>query len=66
MFRKDGAVWGFYEGVFFNRPPQHQKMRTFELRWLGAIADRYRGSKTRIIFFQAPRGPVHVPTPLLP
>jgi hypothetical protein len=56
----------FFEQTFFHKAPQHGKMRAFEVRWLGALADLYRGSKTRIVFFQAPRGPVHGPTPRLP
>lgn len=30
----------------------------YRRRWFGAILDRYRGSKTKIIFLQLPRGPV--------
>lgn len=48
----------------FGQPPQRQMNRTFEVRWLGALADLYRGSKTRIIFFQAPRSPVPRPVSL--
>jgi hypothetical protein len=47
----------FLEETFFRNPPQRGRMRAFELRWLGAVADLYRGSKTRIVFFQAPRSP---------
>jgi hypothetical protein len=47
----------FYEETFFRNAPQKGRMRAFELRWLGAVADLYRGSKTRIVFFQAPRSP---------
>jgi hypothetical protein len=44
--------------------PQTGKTRAFQVRWLGAFADLYRDSKTRIIFIQAPRAPFLRPTPL--
>ena len=47
----------FLETLFFQKVPQRGKVRAFEVRWLGALVDRYRDSKTRIIFFQPPRGP---------
>ena len=55
----------FLTEMFFHKPPQRGRMRAFEVRWLGALADLYRDSKTRIVFFQAPRGPVHAPAPHL-
>jgi hypothetical protein len=30
----------------------------YRLRWIGAIVDRYRGTRTRIVFYRLPRGPV--------
>ena len=30
----------------------------YRLRWIGAIIDRYRGTRTRIFFYRLPRGPV--------
>jgi hypothetical protein len=51
-------------GIFFSQPPQHGRNRAFEVRWLGALVDLYRGSKTRIIIFQAPRSPAPRPTSL--
>jgi hypothetical protein len=48
----------------FSEPPQKGMNRAFELRWLGALVDLYRGSRTRIILIQAPRSPAPRPTPL--
>ena len=47
---------------------QYTGRRTAYLRqWLGRIAQRYRGSRTRLIFFRLPRGPVVRPyTPYAP
>ena len=53
-----------YTSMFFSRPPQLGRIRAFEVRWLGALVDLYRGSKTRIILFQAPRSPVPRPQSL--
>jgi hypothetical protein len=55
----------FIEGVFFHTAPQKGNMRAFEVRWLGSLIKLYEGSKTKIILFQAPRGPVHRPAPHL-
>lgn len=53
-----------YTSRFFSRPPQLGRNRAFEVRWLGALVDLYRNSKTRIILFQAPRSPAPRPVPL--
>src|SRR6185437_1686906 len=53
-----------YASLFFRRPPQTGRNRTFETRWLGALVDLYRNSKTKIILFQAPRSPSPRPLPL--
>jgi hypothetical protein len=50
--------------VIFSQPPQHGMNRAFEVHWLGALVDLYRGSKTRIIVFQAPRSPAPRPVSL--
>lgn len=52
-------------GIIFRRPVQRQRIRAFEVRWLGALVDLYRGSQTRIVLFQVPRGPAVRPTPLV-
>jgi hypothetical protein len=44
--------------------PQNGRVRAFQVRWLGAIADLYRNSKTRVIFIQAPRSPLPRPVSL--
>ena len=51
-------------GLFFSNPPQRGMNRAFEVRWLGPLVDLYRGSKTRIIVFQAPRSPAPRPVSL--
>ena len=53
-----------YTSRFFSRPPQLGRNRAFEVRWLGALVDLYRNSKTRIIIFQAPRNPAPRPVSL--
>lgn len=53
-----------YESRLFSRPPQLGRNYAFEARWLGALVDLYRNSKTRIVIFQAPRGPAPRPVPL--
>ncbi len=44
--------------------PQNGRVRAYQTRWLGAFADLYRNSKTRIIFIQAPRTPLPRPVSL--
>jgi hypothetical protein len=53
----------FLTGVFFSHPPQLGRNRDFETRWLGALVDLYRGTKTKIIIFQAPRSAGPRPKP---
>jgi hypothetical protein len=38
----------------------------YDRKWFGKIIDRYRGTHTRIIFIQLPRGPFVRPWPLWP
>lgn len=47
----------------FHHPPQLGRNRAFEVRWLGALMDLYRGSKTKFIIFQVPRSPAPNPRP---
>jgi len=44
--------------------PQNGRVRAYQTRWMGAIADLYRNSKTRMIFIQAPRTPLPRPVSL--
>jgi len=47
------------ENLLLNDPPAYfDQFARYRRRWLGAILDRYRGSRTKIIFLQLPRGPV--------
>ena len=39
-------------------PPITPAYAAYRLRWIGAIVDRYRGTRTRIVFYRLPRGPV--------
>lgn len=39
-------------------PPYSAEYARYRSRWFGAILDRYRGSRTKIIFLRLPRGPV--------
>jgi len=47
-------------------PPSPQTGRTAEYRrkWFGRIIDRYRGSRTKIVFVRLPRGPIPRPASL--
>jgi len=52
------------EHVLLDDPPPDSPPYTgYRLHWLGAILDRYRGSRTRFIFLRLPRGPVVRPDP---
>jgi hypothetical protein len=44
-------------------PPDSPPYTRYRLHWLGAILNRYRGSRTRFIFLRLPRGPVVRPDP---
>ncbi len=47
------------KGVLFeNRPPRSGRETAYFRRWYSAILERYSGSRTRLIFFRVPRGPV--------
>jgi hypothetical protein len=47
-----------YEYRFLNPRPPDRGIRTAYLhQWLGKIYEHYRGSKTRLIFMDLPRGP---------
>jgi hypothetical protein len=46
-------------------PPQYRgRLAAFRRTWFGRIIDRYRGSRTRIIFVRLPRGPIPRPAGL--
>jgi hypothetical protein len=45
--------------------PQTGKFAEFRRRWYGRILDRYRGSRTRIVFVRLARGPVVRPASLV-
>jgi lysophospholipase L1-like esterase len=45
--------------------PQTGRLARFRREWFGKIVDRYRGSRTRIIFLRLPRGPVVRPDGLV-
>ena len=49
----------------FRELPQNGWVRDFQVRWLSALADLYRGSKTRIVIYQLPRNAAPRPTPLV-
>src|ERR1051326_4619319 len=47
------------EGWLLREPHWHfEELATYRRRWLGAILDRYRGTRTKVIFLRLPRGPV--------
>jgi hypothetical protein len=45
--------------------PQTGRLAAFYREWLGRTLDRYRGSRTRIIFLRLPRGPIPRPAGLV-
>ena len=57
--RQDGL-----SSEIFRELPQNGWTRPFQVQWLGALADLYRGSKTKIIIYQLPRDAAPRPTPL--
>lgn len=47
-------------------PADRGAMRVYRRKWLGKLVDRYRDSKTRLIFLRLPRGPIPRPDPRAP
>jgi hypothetical protein len=45
--------------------PQTGRLARFFQAWLGRVADRYRESRTKVIFFRLPRGPIARPDNLV-
>ncbi|HTS32170.1 MAG TPA: hypothetical protein VMH81_40145 [Bryobacteraceae bacterium] len=45
--------------------PQTGRLAAYRREWLGKIVDRYRGSRTKVIFLMLPRGPVPRPAGLV-
>lgn len=45
--------------------PQTGRVAAFLRTWLGRIADRYRASRTKVIFVRLPRGPIPRPDDLV-
>jgi hypothetical protein len=46
--------------------PQIGRVAAFRREWFGKILDRYRGSRTKIVFLRLPRGPIPRPDSLMP
>lgn len=48
------------QGTLLPEPTQQNgSLRAYRAKWLGKIVDFYAGTKTRVVFFEVPRGPVH-------
>jgi hypothetical protein len=59
-----GPNWlKFYTDGLIDNTPQNGIVRDLQVRWLSALADLYRGSHTKIIVYQVPRGPAMPPYP---
>ena len=59
-----GPEWQqFYEKALIDNTPQNGIVRADQVQWLGALVDLYRGSRTRIVVYQVPRGPAMPPYP---
>ena len=55
----DGQHRRIAEDLLLRDPASYfDQLARYRRRWFGAILDRYRGSKTKIIFLRLPRGPV--------
>jgi hypothetical protein len=53
---------GTTESFLLHQPePQTGRLAAFRREWFGRILDRYRNSRTRIIFLRLPRGPIPRP-----
>jgi hypothetical protein len=53
---------GTTENFLMYRPePQTGRLAAFRRQWFGRILDRYRTSRTRIVFLRLPRGPIPRP-----
>jgi hypothetical protein len=53
---------GTTENFLLYRPgPQTGRLAAFRRQWFGRILDRYRNSRTKIIFLRLPRGPIPRP-----
>lgn len=48
-------------GLMHTVAPQIGRMAAYRRTWYGRILDRYRGSRTKIIFLRLPRGPIPRP-----
>jgi hypothetical protein len=46
--------------------PQTGSLAAFRRKWMGRIVERYRGSRTRVIFIRLPRGPIPRPNRMQP
>jgi hypothetical protein len=51
--------------LLYQPVPQSGRLAKFRRLWLGRIIDRYRGSRTKIIFVRLPRGPLVRPDSLV-
>jgi hypothetical protein len=59
-----GSGWQkFYDDGLIDNTPQNGIVRAIQVRWLGDLVDLYRGSPTKIIVYQVPRGPAMPPYP---
>lgn len=46
--------------------PQTGRLTSYRERWLGAIVNLYKGTRTRVIFVELPRAPLPIPEPPTP
>jgi hypothetical protein len=44
-----------------HKPLDHQRLSEYRRVWFGRTCERYRGSRTKIIFFRVPRAPIPFP-----
>jgi hypothetical protein len=61
----DDEQRGTIENLMRLGSPQTGNVAAFRREWLGRIVDRYRGSRTRVIFVRLPRAPIPRPDGLV-
>ena len=51
--------------VLYRPKPQTGKRAAFRRKWFGQLLDRYRGTRTKMVFVRLPRGPIPRPDNLV-
>jgi len=57
----DANQRGAIDYMAFHKPIHDNRLSEFRRLWFGRTCERYRGSRTKIIFFRLPRAPIPFP-----